>query len=124
VFQIVDFSSVNDLKVIYVHLKFQKFSGVIPRTPVIKGRGGERREGERRGGDGMNPPKTNPVYGPAISLYSSCLELYITRRRAGLAISNIIEIKLSVKPPNLEAVCVFIRGVPPRVRRHALDTIS
>jgi hypothetical protein len=63
VFQIVDFSSGNDLKFTYVHLQFQKFfRGLYPRTPIIKGRGGERRGKE--GGDGMNPPKTNPVYGP------------------------------------------------------------
>jgi hypothetical protein len=65
VFQIVDFSSGNDLKFTYVHLQFQNFSGVIPPDPIIKGRGGkggEGGEGERRGWD--EPPKTNPVYGP------------------------------------------------------------
>jgi hypothetical protein len=60
-FQIVDFSSINDLKFTYVRLQFQIFfPGVIPRTPMIKGRGRERRgrkggrEGrtdERRGGE-------------------------------------------------------------------------
>jgi hypothetical protein len=61
VFQIVDYSSVNDLKFIYMHLQFQKFfPGVIPPDPHNKGEG---RGGE--GGMGVNPPKTNPVYGPA-----------------------------------------------------------
>jgi hypothetical protein len=63
VFQIVDFSSVNDLKFTYVHLQFQNFfPGVIPPDPHDegegraremrgrKGRGGEGREG--RGGEG------------------------------------------------------------------------
>jgi hypothetical protein len=54
VFQIVDFSSINDLKFTYVHLQFQKFfPGVIPRTPMIKGRGGKEGRGrERRGRKG------------------------------------------------------------------------
>jgi hypothetical protein len=84
VFQIVDFSSISDLKFTYVHLQFQKnsFHGYNPRTPMIKGREGkrgerkERRQGkERKEGregskgrdgiwDGVNPPKTNPGYGP------------------------------------------------------------
>jgi hypothetical protein len=78
VFQIVDFSSINDLKFTYVHLQFQNFfPGVIPRTPMIKGRGGRGGEGkggeerEGRGGKGGmgwgEPPKTNPGYGPAPS---------------------------------------------------------
>jgi hypothetical protein len=80
VFQIVDFSSISDLKFTYVHLQFQKFfRGYNPRTPMIKGKEGkggegrkggkERREGRRggeqwKGWDGVNPPKTNPGYGP------------------------------------------------------------
>jgi hypothetical protein len=71
VFQIVDFSSINDLKFTYVHLQFQKFfPELYPRTPLIKGKagkGGEGREGrgrKREGWDGVNPPKTNPGYGP------------------------------------------------------------
>jgi hypothetical protein len=48
--QIVDFSSVNDLKFTCVHLQFQIFfRGLYPRTPVIKGTGGDGREGEGRG---------------------------------------------------------------------------
>jgi hypothetical protein len=90
-FQIVDFSSINDLKFTYVRLQFQKFfPGVIPPDPHDKGegrgregregRGGEGRGGEGRGGeggegrDGINqdgvvnpPPNTNPGYGPARS---------------------------------------------------------
>jgi hypothetical protein len=63
VFQIVEFSSVNDLKFTYVRLQFQKFfPGVIPPDPHNKGegresRGGEGKEGEegegREGRDGM-----------------------------------------------------------------------
>jgi hypothetical protein len=83
VFQIVDFSSISDLKFTYVHLQFQKnsFRGYNPRTPMIKGREGKRGEGrkggkerrgrkegrggeQRKGCDGVNPPKTNPGYGP------------------------------------------------------------
>jgi hypothetical protein len=86
VFQIVDFSYVNDLKFTYVHLQFQIFTGVYtlnPRESVTKGkigeggdgRGGERRRGEGRGGegkgregrgwDGLNPPKNKScLYGP------------------------------------------------------------
>jgi hypothetical protein len=59
-FQIVDFCSVNDLKFTYALLQFQIFYGVIPRTPVIKGRRGEEIAGEgreERGWDGMNSPK-------------------------------------------------------------------
>jgi hypothetical protein len=67
VFQIVDFSSIHYLKFTYVHLQFLKFfSRVIPRTPMIKGRGGEGMEG-RGGKGGMGwgePQKTNPGYGP------------------------------------------------------------
>jgi hypothetical protein len=63
VFQIVDFSSVNDFKYTYVYLHCN-FFGVIPPTPVIKGRGGEGRGMEgREGREGMNP-KTNSVYCP------------------------------------------------------------
>jgi hypothetical protein len=51
VFQIVDFSSVNDLKFTYVHLQFQKiFRGLYPRTPMIKGRGGKGGEGKGKEG--------------------------------------------------------------------------
>jgi hypothetical protein len=82
VFQIVDFSSISDLKFTYVHLQFKKnsFRGYNPRTPMIKGREGKRGEGKerrqgkegkegrggelRKGWDGVNPPKTNPGYGP------------------------------------------------------------
>jgi hypothetical protein len=64
VFQIVDFSSVNDLKFTYVRLQFQKnFPGVIPPDPHDKreererrgeGKGGQGKEGEEREGrDGM-----------------------------------------------------------------------
>jgi hypothetical protein len=75
-FQIVDFSSINDLKFTYVHLQFQKFfPEVTPPDPHDKGegrvrermgrkggRGGEKRGGEGRGGNkgGMgwvNPPE-------------------------------------------------------------------
>jgi hypothetical protein len=53
VFQIVDFSSVNDLKFTYVHLQFQKFfPGVIPPDPHDKGEGRERRGGKGKGGRG------------------------------------------------------------------------
>jgi hypothetical protein len=42
----------NALKVIYEHLRFEKkFSGVVPRTPVKRGRedmGRERKEGKGR----------------------------------------------------------------------------
>jgi hypothetical protein len=70
VFRIVDFSSVNDLKFTYVHLQFKNFSrGLYPRNPIIKGRGGKRRGKEGRDGDGMNPPKTNPVYGSDDDVY-------------------------------------------------------
>jgi hypothetical protein len=74
VFQLEDFSSVNDLKFTYVHLQFQFFSGGYTPDPHDNGEGRERRRGEgrekeKRGGegrgwDGLNPPKTNPVYGP------------------------------------------------------------
>jgi hypothetical protein len=66
VFQIVDFSSINDLKFTYVHLQFQTFfPGVIPPDPHDKGEGRGRKGGEEREGwDGVNPPKTNPGYGP------------------------------------------------------------
>jgi hypothetical protein len=76
VFQIVDFSSISDLKFTYVHLQFQFFfRGYNPRTPMIKGgkgkagrgrKGGEGRE-RREAKEGMGwgePPKTNPGYGP------------------------------------------------------------
>jgi hypothetical protein len=40
----------NALKLTYEHLKFQKVSGLYPRTPKKgEGRGGERRGGEGRG---------------------------------------------------------------------------
>jgi hypothetical protein len=55
VFQIVDFSSINDLKFTYVHLQFQKkfFQALYPRTPMIKGREGKEGRGrERRGRKG------------------------------------------------------------------------
>jgi hypothetical protein len=79
VFQIVDFSSINDLKFTYVHLQFQNFfPGVIPPDPHDKGRGGKGGRGrerrgrkggeEREGWDGVNPPKTNPGYGPAYAM--------------------------------------------------------
>jgi hypothetical protein len=55
VFQIVDFSSVNDLKFTYVHLQFQKFfSGGYTPELHDKGEGRERRGRKRREGrDGM-----------------------------------------------------------------------
>jgi hypothetical protein len=54
-FQIVDFSSINDLKFTYVRLQFQKFfPRLYPWTPIIKGRGGEGKGGEEREArDGM-----------------------------------------------------------------------
>jgi hypothetical protein len=57
VFQIVDFSSISDLKFTYVHLQFQKilFAGITP-DPHDKGEGREKRGGEgkeaRKGGEG------------------------------------------------------------------------
>jgi hypothetical protein len=70
VFQIVDFSSINDLKFTYVHLEFQKiFSRGYTPGPHDKGEGRERRGGEGKGGegregrggkggwDGVNPPE-------------------------------------------------------------------
>jgi hypothetical protein len=63
VFQIVDFSSISDLKFTYVHLQFQKilFVGITP-GPHDKGEGREKRGGEgkdrgkerrgRKGGEG------------------------------------------------------------------------
>jgi hypothetical protein len=59
-FQIVDFSSVNDLKFTYVHLQFQKFfRGYTPDSHFKvegrgeEGKGGDGREGgEGRGGEG------------------------------------------------------------------------
>jgi hypothetical protein len=50
VFQIVDFSSISDLKFTYVHLQFQKIlsAGITPRTPMIKGREGKSGEGKER----------------------------------------------------------------------------
>jgi hypothetical protein len=61
-FQIVDFSSINDIKFTYVRLQFQNFfPGVIPPDPHDKGdgRGRERRgrkeRGEGRGGMGEPP---------------------------------------------------------------------
>jgi hypothetical protein len=53
VFQIVDFSSINDLKFTYVHLQFQNFfPGVIPPDPHDKGEGREGKGGEGREGRG------------------------------------------------------------------------
>jgi hypothetical protein len=63
VFQIVDFSSVNDLKFTYVHLQFQIFFPVLyPPDPHNKrerwgrkrrgGNGGEGRGEKGRGGEG------------------------------------------------------------------------
>jgi hypothetical protein len=81
VFQIVDFSSISDLKFTYVHLQFKKIlsAGITP-DPHDKGEGREKRGGkerrqgkerkegrggeQRKGWDGVNPPKTNPGYGP------------------------------------------------------------
>jgi hypothetical protein len=50
VFQIVDFSSISDLKFTYVHISnFKKFfRGYNPRTPMIKGREGKGGEGKER----------------------------------------------------------------------------
>jgi hypothetical protein len=81
VFQIVDFSSINDLKFTYVHLQLQKlFPGVIPPDPHDKGegkegRGRERRgrkggEGRKEGWDGVNPPENKSWLRP--SLYANC----------------------------------------------------
>jgi hypothetical protein len=53
-FQIADFSSINDLKFTYVRLQFQKFfPGVIPPDPHYKGEGRGRKggEGRERGGE-------------------------------------------------------------------------
>jgi hypothetical protein len=51
VFQIVDFSSINDIKFTYVASPISKFffQALYPRTPMIKGRGRERR-GRNSGG--------------------------------------------------------------------------
>jgi hypothetical protein len=95
VFLIVDFSSVNDLKLTYVHLQFQFFSGVIPRTPVIKERGWKVRgwkggEGMGREGKGRDEaPKTNPVYGPAY--FTSIITTAITLKSPILAKRSILE---------------------------------
>jgi hypothetical protein len=57
VFQIVDFSSISDLKFTYVHLQFQKilFAG-ITLEPHDKGEGRGRKGGKerrgRKGGEG------------------------------------------------------------------------
>jgi hypothetical protein len=69
VFQIVDFSSINDLKFTYVHLQFKKiFPGVIPPDPHDKGegRGGKEKEGKKgregrggKGGMGWGEPPEN-----------------------------------------------------------------
>jgi hypothetical protein len=54
VFQIVDFSSGNDVKFTYVHLQFQNFfPGFIPPDPHNKGEGRGRERRERRGGMGV-----------------------------------------------------------------------
>jgi hypothetical protein len=55
VFQIVDFSSINDLKFTYMHLQFQNsFSRGYTPGPHDKGEGRGRKGGERRKGrDGM-----------------------------------------------------------------------
>jgi hypothetical protein len=72
VFQIVDFSSINDLKFTYMHLQFQNFfPGVIPQNPMIKGRGGKGGEGrEGRGGkEGMGwgePPENKSWLRPCL----------------------------------------------------------
>jgi hypothetical protein len=75
VFQIVDFSSVNDLKFTYAHLQFQKnFPGVIPPDPRDKGRkkGGEGKGGEGREGKGgmgwygVNPPPRKQILATAL----------------------------------------------------------
>jgi hypothetical protein len=42
----------NALKLTYMHLQFQNFSGVIPRTPLKRGRGGMGRGLGGRGGEG------------------------------------------------------------------------
>jgi hypothetical protein len=53
VFQIVDFSSMNDLKFTYVRLQFKKkISGVTPLDPHDKGEGRERRGEKGKGGQG------------------------------------------------------------------------
>jgi hypothetical protein len=53
-FQIVDFSSINDLKFTYVRLQFQKFfPGVIPPDPDDKGEGKGKEGKEGEGRDGM-----------------------------------------------------------------------
>jgi hypothetical protein len=53
-FQIADFSSINDLKFTYAScLQFQNFfPGVIPPDPHYKGEGGEGKGGEVKGGEG------------------------------------------------------------------------
>jgi hypothetical protein len=52
-FQIVDFSSINDLKFTYVRLQFQNFfPGLYPPTPMIKGRGEKWKGGQGKGGEG------------------------------------------------------------------------
>jgi hypothetical protein len=67
VFQVVDFSSENDLKFTNVHLQFQKiFPDFIPPDPHNKGEGSKRREregkegeGGREGREGMGEPPEN-----------------------------------------------------------------
>jgi hypothetical protein len=79
VFQIVDFSSVNDLKFTYVHFQFPIFfRGYNPLTPIIKGRrgegkreegrGGEGRGGEGRGWDGGEPPENKSCLRPWLNI--------------------------------------------------------
>jgi hypothetical protein len=49
VFQIVDFSSIKDLKFTYMHLQFQKMFRAYTPDPHDKGEG--ENEGERKGKD-------------------------------------------------------------------------
>jgi hypothetical protein len=91
VFQIVDLSSINDLKFTYVYLQFKKnFSEGLYPGPHDKGKGRERRGGEGKGGQGRGRegrggkgrggkggmgwgeprPKTNPDYGPVRKPFS------------------------------------------------------
>jgi hypothetical protein len=75
VFQIVDFTSINDLKFTYVHLQLQK---IFPQViPSIKGRGKEgraretmgRKGGEgRQGWDGVNPLENKSWLRPCTQL--------------------------------------------------------
>jgi hypothetical protein len=66
VFQIVDLSSINDLKFTSISNFKKIFPGVIPLDPYDKGegRGGE----EREGWDGVNPPENESWLRPCFGM--------------------------------------------------------